>query len=162
MKKIITLIVVIISCLFLYAQENDRGDKKSTDDLIKTISQTHHIMQDIKTITHNMSLMSQDISKITQSLDSKIISPSSVLIKSVDKKIMQPSSSAIKNVDEILIDVKKKLEYIDNTVKTIGHYDKDLEKMKEQVSTALQKSNLLMDKIDNWMDSGENTEISLP
>jgi len=119
-------------------------------------------MQDIKTITHNMSLMSQDISKITQSLDSKIISPSSVLIKSVDKKIMQPSSSAIKNVDEILIDVKKKLEYIDNTVKTIGHYDKDLEKMKEQVSTALQKSNLLMDKIDNWMDSGENTEISLP
>jgi len=116
------------------------GDAKSTQSIIDTMNQTTKIMQDIKLIT-------ADISKITASLDTKIIDPTSLSIEEV-KSIME--------------DVKQKLEYIDGTVKSIGSYDSELIELKEQLSVGLQKSNQIMDKVDAIMQDEKATEVVLP
>ena len=78
--------------------------------------------------------ISTDISKITSSLDSDI---------------MQPTSSTIKELDKIMKDVKQKLESLDGTVKAVGSYDEDLYELKEQLSVGIQKSNQIIDKVDS-------------
>ncbi|MDF1874739.1 MCE family protein [Sulfurimonas sp. SAG-AH-194-I05] len=63
------------------------GSKKATKDIITSINETKHIMQNIKKITH-------DMSKIT---------------KALNKTIIQPSSATIKEINKIMKDIKKKL-----------------------------------------------------
>jgi len=66
MKKIITLIVVIISCLFLYAQENDRGDKKSTEILDKVTAKTESYTTISAEFTYKMKNIEADIDESTE------------------------------------------------------------------------------------------------
>ncbi len=116
------------------------GDSKSTDSLISSLNRSDKIMYEFQKI-------SKDLSKITAKLD---------------KKIMDPASSSIKELDAIMKDVKKKLEHIDGTVKTMGSYDKELVELKDEISAGLQKSNQIMDKIDSLMQDSDTQEIELP
>ncbi len=116
------------------------GDENSTQSIISSLNQTKQIMQEIHKI-------SADVSKITSSLDSDI---------------MEPTSSTIKELDAIMKDIKQKLESLDGTVKAVGSYDKDLYELKEQVSVGLQKSNQIIDKVDALLQDEEKSEITLP
>jgi len=116
------------------------GDENSTQSIISALNQTKEIMQELHKI-------SSDISKVTSSLNSDI---------------MKPTSSSIKELDAIMKDVKQKLEYLDGTVKAVGSYDKDLYDIKEQVSVGLQKSNQIIDKVDSLLQDEEKSEITLP
>lgn len=109
------------------------GSKSSTDNLINTFSSLDKMMQNIQ--------------KITERLDADIVNP---------------SSSAIKELDLILKDVKIKLEKLDGTVESIGAYDEDLGLIKDQISTGIQKSNQIMDKVDSLMQNNDSEEVSLP
>ncbi|RLA76526.1 MAG: hypothetical protein DRG78_18855 [Epsilonproteobacteria bacterium] len=116
------------------------GNSKSTDSLISSLNRSDKIMYEFQKV-------SKDLSKLTASLD---------------KKIMDPASSSIKELDAIMKDVKKKLETLDGTVKTMGSYDKELVHLKDEISVGLQKSNQIMDKIDALMQDESQEEISLP
>lgn len=116
------------------------GDKESTKSIIASLNKSTEIMQELHTISKN-------ISNTTSSLDSDI---------------MNPASSAIKELDEIMKDVKQKLDALDGTVKAVGSYDKDLIELKEQISVSLQKSNQIMDKVDSLMQDDEKKEVTLP
>ena len=109
------------------------GSNSSTDDLINTFSSLDKMMENIQ--------------KISEHLDADIVNP---------------SSSAIKELDLILKDVKIKLEKLDGTVESIGGYDEDLGLIKEQISTGIQKSNQIMDKVDSLMQSNDSEEVTLP
>ena len=109
------------------------GSKNSTDDLINTFSSLDKMMENIEKITAHL-----------------------------DADIVNPSSSAIKELDLILKDVKIKLEKLDGTVESIGGYDEDLVLIKEQISTGIQKSNQIMDKVDSLMQSNDSDEVPLP
>lgn len=109
------------------------GSKSSTDNLVNTFSSLDKMMVNIEKIT-----------------------------KHLDADIVNPSSSAIKELDLILKDVKNKLEKLDGTVESIGEYDEDLGMIKEQISTGIQKSNQIMDKVDSLMQSNDSDEITLP
>ena len=116
------------------------GDKESTKNIIASLNKTTEIMKELHTISKN-------ISKTTSSLD-------------VD--IMNPASSAVKELDAIMKDVKQKLDALDNTVKAIGSYDKDLVDLKQQISVSVQKSNQIMDKVDALMQDEQKQEVTLP
>ncbi len=116
------------------------GDKKASQDIMKALNETTHILQEMKKIT-------RDISTITSSLG---------------KDIMQPTSSSIKEIELIMKDIKKKLEAIDGTVNAVGSYDKDIVELKEQITVGIQKSNEIMDKVDSFMQDGSNNEVTLP
>ena len=116
------------------------GDKESTKNLITTLNKTTEIMKELHTI-------------------SKIISKTTL---SLDEEIMNPVSSAIKELDAIMKDVKEKLNKLDNTVKAVGSYDKDLVELKQQISVSVQKSNQIMDKVDSLMQDEEQKEVILP
>jgi len=116
------------------------GDENSTKNIIKALNKTDKIMKEIY-------LMSIEMQKITSSLD---------------KKVLTPSSTTIKDLDKVIIDVKRKLEMLNSTVKTIGSYDKDLIKIKTQVSVGLEKSNKIMDKIDILMQDDLTPKVTLP
>ena len=116
------------------------GDKKATQNLISSLNKTIKIMQKIEKITY-------DISAITSSLD---------------KTIVTPTSSALKNLNVIMKDVKRKLDTIDGTVKSIGSYDKELLDIKDQISVGLVKSNQIIDKVDNILSDTKIKEIELP
>ncbi|WP_415396850.1 MlaD family protein [Sulfurimonas sp. CS5] len=116
------------------------GDKESTKSIIASLNKTTEIMQELHTISKN-------ISNTTSSLDSDI---------------MNPASSVIKELDEIMKDVKQKLDALDGSVKAVGSYDKDLIELKEQISVSLQKSNQIMDKVDSLMQDDEKKEVTLP
>ncbi len=115
-------------------------DQESTQSIIDSLNQMVKIMKDIKK-------MSNDISKLTASLDTKII---------------DPASKSMIEVEKIMKDIKLKLETIDGTVKAVGTYDNDLVTLKEQISVGLQKSNQIMDKVDSLMQDNENSELLLP
>ena len=116
------------------------GDKKSTQSLIDSLRQTNIIMKDLKKIT-------SDISKITASLDTKIITP---------------ASSSMKEIQDILKDIKSKLDIVDGTVRAVGAYDKELPQLKEQISVGIQKSNQLLDKVDSIISNKADKEVHLP
>jgi len=116
------------------------GDKKATQNLISSLNKTIKIMQKIEKITY-------DISAITSSLD---------------KTIVTPTSSSLKNLNVIMKDVKRKLDTIDGTVKSIGSYDKELLDIKDQISVGLVKSNQIIDKVDNILSDTKIKEIELP
>ncbi len=116
------------------------GDKNSTQSIISSLNQTKQIMQEL----HSISI---DISKITSSLDGKIV---------------KPTSSSIKNLDDIMKDLKAKLKVLDGTVRAVGSYDNDLYKLKEQVSVGIQKSNQIIDKVDSLLQDDEKSEVTLP
>ncbi len=109
------------------------GDTNSTQSLIDSLNETAKIMK--------------DISKITSSLDSDIVAP---------------SSSAIKELDAIMEDVKQKLDALDATVKAVGAYGTEIMDLKEQVRAGLQKSNQILDKVDALMQDKKNSEVTLP
>lgn len=116
------------------------GDKKSTKSIISSLHRTDEIMLEL----HKTA---KDISKITASLD---------------EKILNPASSSAKELELIMKDIKNKLDAIDSTVKTVGSYDKDLVELKEQVSVAITKSNQIMDKVDSLMQDTPKQEVELP
>jgi len=116
------------------------GDKTSTQNLIKSLNETTRILKDVKKI-------SSDISEIT---------------KTLDKDIINPSSSTIKEMHIIMKDIKNKLQTLDGTVQTVGSYDKDLVMLKKQITSGLQKSNQIIDKVDSLMQNTNTSEIELP
>jgi ABC-type transporter Mla subunit MlaD len=116
------------------------GDHNSTQSVIDSLNKTKLIMEQLQNI-------SQDINKISSSLD---------------KKIVQPASTTIEDVDKIMKDVKQKLDSIDATIKAVGSYDKDLYKLKEEISVGIQKSNKIIDKVDAMMQDEKRSEITLP
>ena len=116
------------------------GDKNSTKTIVSSLNETIKIMKNIK-------IMSDEIVKITLSLD---------------KKIINPTSSSILEVNSIMKDIKSKLEILNGTVKSVGSYDKNLLQLKEQISVGLEKSNQIMDKVDSLMQDSDNNEVILP
>ena len=116
------------------------GDSASTKIIINSLNETIKIVKNIK-------LISDEITKITLSLNSKIINP---------------TSSSISEVEGIMKDIKSKLEVLNGTVKSVGSYDNDLIQLKEQISVGLQKSNQIMDKVDSIMQNDDNSEVMLP
>jgi len=111
------------------------GDENSTQSIISSLNKTKEIMEELHKI-------STDVSKITSSLDSEI---------------MQPTSSSLKELDIIMKDIKQKLKSLDGTVKAVGSYEKDLYELKEQVSVGLQKSNQIIDKVDSLLQDEEKS-----
>jgi len=116
------------------------GDKNTTQNIISSLNEINKIIKELH-------LISKDLGKISSSLDEDIV---------------QPTSSTIKNVDKIMKDVKQKLDAIDSTIKAVGSYDKDLYKLKDQISAGVEKSNHIMDKVDGLLQDEEKSEVTLP
>jgi len=116
------------------------GDKKSTQTIIDSLNQSIFIIDNIK-------IMSDEIRRLTLSLDTKII---------------DPTSSSILEVNDIMKDIKAKLSELNGIVKSVGSYDNNLLQLKEQISVGLQKSNQIMDKVDSLMQNGDSSEVMLP
>ena len=116
------------------------GDKQSTKSVVASLNESAKIMKDIKKIT-------TDITFITSTLG---------------KDIVAPASSSIKEIEGIMRDIKSKLDALDSTVNAVGSYDKELVELKEQISVGMQKSNMLMDKVDSLITKESDGEVVLP
>jgi len=116
------------------------GDKNSTKNVVTALNETMLMMRELKKVVF-------DISKITTSLDEKII---------------EPSSMSAKQLELILKDIKLKLDTIDGTVNSVGSYNKELIEIKEEISVAIGKSNQILDKVDSFMQDEDNSEVILP
>jgi ABC-type transporter Mla subunit MlaD len=122
--------------------------KLSTDDsLLTSLTGSQQTTKDVQSALKSLASMISDIEKITNNLD---------------KDIVNPASSAVLNLDKILIDINQKLKDLDGTVKAVGSYDTELEDIKLQINSGLQKSNELMDKVDAILSSQDNDEVKLP
>jgi phospholipid/cholesterol/gamma-HCH transport system substrate-binding protein len=116
------------------------ADENATKNMINIINELNTNMKDITIIIH-------EISKISSSLNEDII---------------EPSSHSIKSLNEIMEDIKRKLEVINGTVNAVGSYDKDLAEVKEQVLTAIEKSNEIIEKVDVIIEDEKSSEVILP
>ncbi len=117
------------------------------DSLLTSLTGSQISTKDFIGSINSLAKMMQHIEKISSHLDADIVNP---------------SSSSIKELEAILKDVKSKLEKLDGTVESLGGYDKDLKLIKEQISTGVQKSNQIMDKVDALMQDNDNKEVVLP
>jgi len=116
------------------------GDKTSTKALNDTLKQTKVMMLEINKIT-------KDIAHISARLQ---------------KDVMDPASSSMQEVDTMMQDINHKLKALDGTVNTVGSFDKELVDIKEQIRVGLQKSDLLMDKVDALLGDDAKAEVILP
>ncbi|WP_373071561.1 MlaD family protein [Sulfurimonas sp.] len=127
----------------------DKITKKlsSNDSLLTSLTGSEQTSKDFQKILQSLAVMMDDIKKIT---------------KNLDKDIVSPASSAVGELDKILKDVNQKLKDLDGTVKAVGSFDTELEDIKTQISSGLQKSNELMDKVDAILVDEKNFEVKLP
>lgn len=122
--------------------------KLSTDDsLLTSLTGSEQTSKDFQSILKSLTVMTDDIKKITNNLN---------------KDIVSPASSAVEELNKILKDVNHKLKVLDGTVNAVGSYDKDLKNIKTQISSGLQKSNQLLDKVDAILIDEQNSEVKLP
>ncbi len=84
------------------------------------------------------------------------------LSSKLDDAILQPTSDSIKALQAILIDLNDKLRDLTPLVRTLGHSDKTIESLKTNIETTLQKSNLLLDRIDAIMLDEKHEKVQLP
>jgi ABC-type transporter Mla subunit MlaD len=127
----------------------DKLTKKLSEDdsLLTSLTGSQQTSKDIQSALSSLASMMSDIEKIT---------------KNLDKDIFSPASSATKELDKILKDVNQKLKELDGTVKAVGSFDTELKDIKDQVSSSLQKSNELMDKVDSLLIDETQVEVNLP
>lgn len=116
------------------------GDRASTKNVVEALNQTQSIMQDMKKISSDLSHMSGLL----------------------NKKILNPAEVSMKNINFIFEDIREKLNVLDGTVKAVGTYDTELLDLKEQISVGVEKSNIIIDKVDSLISSDKSVEIDLP
>ena len=80
----------------------------------------------------------------------------------MNNDLIKPASSSIKELNLILVDVKEKLHTLDPLVNETAKYKNDLGSIKEQISVGLQKSNLIMDKMDAIITDEDDAKVKLP
>ena len=116
------------------------GDAESTKSIIISLNEIKKIMQELHKV-------SKDIDKI---------------VSTIEPEVVKPTSSAMVELDAVIKDIKKKLDVLDSTVNVIGNYDNDLVELKDGISTTLQKSNEIIDKVDSLLQDEDKEEIELP
>jgi len=143
--------------------------KLSSEDsqLLKTIENVNHLTYKL---SHDDSVLTSITGdkkaneNLLQAIDTmnKIISDIYQISSILKSDIVNPASSSIKGVDIIMKDLKQKLDAIDNTVKVVGTYDKELVNLKEQISVGISKSNQIIDKIDTLIQNKDSSKVVLP
>lgn len=116
------------------------GDEKSTKSFVDSLNTLHESMQNLNAISANINTMSG----------------------SFDKDILQPTSQGVGQLNAILKDVKAKLEAINGTVNAVGSYDNELLQLKEEIGVAIQKSNIILEKVDGIITEDREAEVILP
>lgn len=161
----------------------DGGELKllMSDDINDMVDKLHPVIDTLISIVNNVNKITKKLStdesllasltgsnKASEDIERSLSSLASVMsnindiTKSLDSKILNPSSSAVGELNKILQDVHQKLKVLDGTVKSVGSYDKELDNIKTQVNSSLQKSNELMDKVDSILSDETNDEVKLP
>jgi len=106
------------------------------DSLLTSLTGSSNANKDFIKSLNSLEKMMENIQNISENLDSDIV---------------KPSSSAIKELEAILKDIKLKLEELD-----------DLKPIQDQISTGVEKSNQIMDKVDAMMQDNDEEEVPLP
>ena len=109
------------------------GDQNSTDALIKTINKLPNMIE-------NFNKLSSD----------------------VNKEIMPSFADFIKQLGNIAEDIKLKLGKLDGVVNSVGSYDNEIDGLKEEIKTAVSKSNEIINKVDNLLGGEKNEKVILP
>lgn len=84
------------------------------------------------------------------------------LLKSLQEQVITPTGASMKVTNEILIDIKKKLNTLDNAVAAIGASDKDLLLLKKELHINLDKTHQLLEKVDAIMSDKSSDKVVLP
>lgn len=130
---------------------------KNAKDFTKKLSHDDSLLESLT----GSKKSSKDFLNSLASLDKMMINLEKITA-SLDGEIVKPSSNVMKNLNIILKDVQTKLEKLDDTVTSIGAYDEDLEVIKQEISSGLQKSNQIMDKVDALMQDTDAKDVELP
>ena len=91
-----------------------------------------------------------------------ILSNIDTLSKKLDGAILQPASDSIKTFHTILLDLHRSLKDLAPLIRSLGHSDQTVNTLKENIETAIEKSNRLLDKIDALLLDEKNKEVQLP
>jgi len=109
------------------------GDKKSTEAFIETINKLPLVLKDINKISSN-----------------------------VNTQIVPQLSNFLEDLGKISKDIEKKLQNLDSFVNTLSSSDKDIVQIREDVKSAIGKSNKIIEKVDSLLQSQENKRVILP
>ncbi|MFT7860418.1 MAG: MlaD family protein [Sulfurimonas sp.] len=109
------------------------GDAKATQDLVDSLSSLSKVMKDMNSVS-----------------------------KRIETDVLEPTSLTLKELHLITKDIRKKLQKLDGVVTSVGSFDSEIVLFKEQLSVTLQKTNLLIDKIDSLMTEKESKRVELP
>lgn len=109
------------------------GDKKATDSLIMTINK--------------LPLMVENINKLSSNLNTDIA-----------PEVL----NFIKELRGIAQDVKLKLERLNGVVDSVGSSKDDIIKIKEDINTAISRSNKILEKVDTLLPADNSNKVQLP
>lgn len=109
------------------------GDEASTKALIGSLHEIENILK--------------DVAKITTSLNTSLV---------------EPTSQSIHSLHDILIDITKKLKTLDPLVQSIGSSDKQINELQETLSATIEKTDALMDTIDALLKDDDQNKVVLP
>ena len=126
----------------------------SNEALLTTITGDEESTELFKTALTDTASAIKQVNALTERLGS--------MMEELRSEITTPSGDALELLEQILRDVKKKLDTLDGTVNAVGSYDTDLVKLKDDIRLGLEKTNLLVEKIDRILEGQESAEVELP
>lgn len=85
-----------------------------------------------------------------------------VMVKQLHKGVVAPSGARMEQIRMILLDVQHKLDALDGTVNAVGAYEEELIELRANVRTGMQKTNLLLDRVNAMMGDEKPSEAVLP
>lgn len=109
------------------------GDQNATNSLIDTLN-------NLPSLINNFNRLSVDI----------------------NKQIVPELSEFIKDLQNIAKDVQSKLKSLDGIVNSVSGYDTEIESLKNDIKTAVIKSNQILEKVDSFLPDDSKEEILLP
>ncbi|MEA1919758.1 MAG: hypothetical protein U9N52_07965 [Campylobacterota bacterium] len=116
------------------------GDRNSTKALNKSLQRSDKVFKDIEHLTLELTR----------------------LLQTVQQQVVTPVGKSMVTIDAIFIDIKKKLDALDNTVIALGSYDSELLLLKKELHYNLDKTHQLLEKVDAMLIDSADQEVKLP
>ncbi len=147
---------------------------KLTTDMIDPQKPYQHILQNTQTLSERLTQNKALLEIVTgQSGSGKsfdgILKETEGLVQqlrktlnSVDGTITKTDQTTLKLLNAILVDIQSKLKRIDGTITYVATSPQKVELLNEQLQLTLQKTNVLIEKVEIYLQSYKNEKVVLP
>ncbi|KIM11458.1 MAG: hypothetical protein KU37_04375 [Sulfuricurvum sp. PC08-66] len=148
-----------------------QGIATNINRMTKPDSNINNMLADIEIITDKVSKLQAldtidatllEVKAMVDSLSDQIAHPEHGMVARADRQLLGEHNSSMAMVNAMLRDAQAKLKSLDETVNAVNAISRQMGTMTNDVMFTLQKTDVLMDKVDGMISSTPEAVVELP